>query len=247
MNAIAGGGAAVWARALGSGVGRGFQAVALGAALGSAVAAGSALGLWPRALAELRALADALTASIGPVWIAMAAVAVRVAWLALRAAATRCVRGRYGAPVRPELSQLAPLFAALGLCGTVWGLTRAFAALDHGEFLTQLPLLLGGLGAAMMSTLAGLGLQIATLLLAAFNPAWSCARLVARPGHTRFRLDGRTLGEDEAGLAALAGAIEARSPEALRVEFDPGIGAELRERVMAELWRRVDGAIPVRS
>jgi hypothetical protein len=177
----------------------------------------------------------------------MLGVAARVGWLALRALETRLRPGRFAAPVRPELSQLAPLFAALGLCGTVWGLTRAFGALEHGEFLTQLPLLLGGLGAAMTSTLAGLALQIGTLLIAAFNPAWSCAEVRRSAGEMAFALDGTRLGGAAAGLAALGAAIEARSPEALRVEFGSGIDAAERERVMCELWRRVDGAIPVRS
>jgi hypothetical protein len=243
VNAVASGATAAWA----GGLGRGLQAVALGAGLGGVVAAGSAFDLWPRIGAELRAAEISLTASIGPVWVAMLAVALRVGWLALRALATRFGHGRFAAPVRPELSQLAPLFAALGLCGTVWGLTRAFAALDQGEFLTQLPLLLGGLGAAMTSTLAGLGLQIGTLLLCAFNPAWSCARVTGRAGRTAFCLDGRELGDDEAGFGRLRDAIEARVPEALRVEFGAGVDTALRERVMSELWRRIDGAIPVRA
>lgn len=237
------GGAAVWVR----GASRGLQAVALGAALGSAVAAAGATGLGAAGLAALRETRAALDAAVGPVWVAMFAVALRVAWLAARALRTRWVRARFAAPVRPELSQLAPLFAALGLCGTVWGLTRAFAALEHGEFLTQLPLLLGGLGAAMTSTLVGLGLQIATLLLAAFNPAWSCASVEARAGATEYRLDGRLLGRDAEGADALALAIEARAPEALRVEFAESTGRTERDRLMAELWRRIDGAIPVRA
>jgi hypothetical protein len=143
--------------------------------------------------------------------------------------------------------QLAPLFAALGLCGTVWGLTSAFDALQYGDFLTQLPVLLGGLGAAMTSTLAGLGLQIATLLVAAFNPVWSRARVWQQAGRTHFSLDARALGEDLAGFAAFAEAIDARQPEALRVEFAPGLPDDARERVLNELWRRVDGVIPIRA
>ncbi len=227
-------------------LGRGAQAVAAGALLGGLVAAGSAAGLWPRVGAGLQAAAQVMNARIGPVWIAMLGIALRVAWLAARAAVTRFGRGEHYTPVRPELMQLAPLFAALGLCGTVWGLTRAFDALQYGDFLTQLPVLLGGLGAAMTSTLAGLGLQIATLLVAAFNPVWSRARISQDAGRTHFSLDGRALGQDVPGFAAFAEAIDARQPEALRVEFARGLPEQVRQRVLSELWRRIDGAIPVR-
>ncbi len=242
MNSAAAFEAAVWARSLG----RGVQAVAFGALLGGVVAAGNAAGLGSRGGAELRGIADALTARIGPVWIAMLGVLARVVWLSARAFATRFGRGGLHAPVRPELVQLAPLFAALGLCGTVWGLARAFGALEQGAFLTQLPLLLGGLGAAMTSTLAGLGLQIGTLLLSAFNPAWSTARVVGRASGVEFWLDGRRLGGELAGFVALAEALHARQPEALRIEFSGEVPVVLKKRVGDELWRRIDGAIPVR-
>jgi len=241
-SALSGAGAA-WVRPLG----RGAQAVAVGALLGGLVAAGSAAGLWPRAASGIVTATEALNARIGPVWVAMLAVGMRVAWLAARAAATRFGRGKHYTPVRPELMQLAPLFAALGLCGTVWGLTSAFDALQYGDFLTQLPVLLGGLGAAMTSTLAGLGLQIATLLVAAFNPVWSRARVWQQAGRTHFSLDACALGEGLAGFAAFADAIDARRPEALRVEFAPGLPDDARERVLSELWRRVDGIIPIRA
>lgn len=238
-----GGGGAAWMRPLG----RGAQAVAAGALLGGIVAAGSGAGLWPRVAAELGSAAGALHARVGPVWVAMLAVGLRVAWLASRAAVTRFGGGGQCTPVRPELMQLAPLFAALGLCGTVWGLTTAFDALQYGDFLTQLPVLLGGLGAAMTSTLAGLGLQIVTLLVAAFNPVWSRARVSQHAGRTRFSLDARSLGEDVSGFAAFAEAIDARRPEALRLEFASDLPDETRERVLSELWRRIDGVIPIRS
>ena len=236
------GGGAAWTRPLG----RGAQAVAAGALLGGIVAAGSVAGLWPRVGAALWSAAEVLNTRIGPVWVAMLGVGLRVAWLAARAAATRFGHGAHYTPVRPELMQLAPLFAALGLCGTVWGLTSAFDALQYGDFLTQLPVLLGGLGAAMTSTLAGLGLQITTLLVAAFNPVWSRARVSQRAGRACFALDGCALGEDVSGFAAFAEAIDARRPEALRVEFARGLPEDLRARVLSELWRRADGAIPVR-
>ena len=46
---------------------------------------------------------------------------------------------------------------------------------------------------------------------------------------------------------AAAEAMMMFNPEALRVEFGAGVDAALRERVMSELWRRIDGAIPVRA
>ncbi len=62
-------------------------------------------------LAELCArLGNALNASVGPVWLPMSLVALRVGWLAGRALRSR--RGRHSAaPVGPELGQLAPLLA----------------------------------------------------------------------------------------------------------------------------------------
>ena len=131
----------------------------------SALVAGVALGLVTAAVLRLGwvdgagALAGALSARIGPVWIPMAGVLARVCFLAVRAGRSRLGAGSAARPVRPELYQLAPLFAALGLAGTVWGLGAAFDALDDGDFLARLPALLAGLGAAMTSTLVGLGLQ----------------------------------------------------------------------------------------
>ncbi len=224
-----------------------LTAVAGGIALGGLVVLFriSSVGAWTTG-----ALLDAahwLGAAIGPVWIPMALVAGRVLWLAGRALASR--RGMPGPrrPVRPELAQLAPLFAALGLCGTVWGLGHAFDALEHGEFLGQLPALLGGLGAAMTSTLAGLGLQIGTLLLATLNPVWSSAHVSAAGETFCVELDGQRLGADAAGMDALVEALEARRPEALRVRFDPALSAAQREGVRDRLWSSLDASLALRE
>jgi hypothetical protein len=203
---------------------------------------GAHLGAWP----ALGAVAGVLNAQVGPVWVPMAGVALRVGWIAQRALRTRWERGPLGTPVRPELSQLAPLFAALGLCGTVWGLMHAFQALEQGEFLARLPLLLGGLGAAMASTLVGLGLQIGTLLLGVINPSWSWVR-VARGPEPSFALDGRAIGRGDAGLDLLVEALVARQPEALGVAFEPEVPPRVRETVRDALWQRLDGSIPMRE
>ncbi len=221
--------------------------MALGAAVGGAVVAGHKLGLWLPLGAWAGAIASALNRLVGPVWIPMFMVALRVGWLAARALHTRFGWGVGGAPVRPELGQLAPLFAALGLCGTVWGLSAAFDALDAGGFLERLPALLGGLGAAMTSTLVGLGLQIATLLLAAFNPTWSQVRVGWKLGQLVVALDGCRLGESQDGLEALIAALSARQPEALRVCFDARVPPEQRARAHELLWQRTDSAVPVRE
>lgn len=225
-----------------------LRSVALGAVLGGAAVAARRLG---PASAELAAAPAALlgkvNASVGPVWLPMLLVGARVSWLAARAIRTRRGRALASAPVRPELGQLAPLFAALGLCGTVWGLSAAFGALREGEFLTRLPVLLGGLGTAMTSTLLGLGLQIATLLLAAFNPTWSLARVVGCGESASFALDARDLGSGATGLESLVCAIESRQPEALRVEVARDVPREWRARVHNALWQRLDSAIPTRE
>jgi hypothetical protein len=231
-----------------------LRSIALGGLLGGAAVIAARLGPELPLLRELTRvsgagarLAEGLNASVGPVWIPMLLVGLRVGWLAGRALRTRHGHGRPVAPVRPELGQLAPLFAALGLCGTVWGLSAAFDALGGGEFLSRLPVLLGGLGAAMSSTLLGLGLQIATLLIAAFNPAWSLAVVDTRGGSISFSLDTRALGAGEAGLKAMVLAVEARQPEALRVELASGVAEEWRVRIHDTLWRSLDSAIPIRE
>ncbi len=224
-----------------------LRSMALGAAMGGIVVAGHRFGLWLPLGAAARELALGLNRLIGPVWIPMFVVAVRVGWLAARALRTRFGRGSAGAPVRPELGQLAPLFAALGLCGTVWGLSTAFDALGDGGFLERLPALLGGLGTAMTSTLVGLSLQIGTLLLAAFNPTWSHACVGREAERLVFALDGRRLGEGPDGLEALIGALDARQPEAVRVSFDARVPSEQRARVHGVLWQRTDSAIPMRE
>jgi hypothetical protein len=177
----------------------------------------------------------------------MALVAGRVAWLAGRALRSRLGAGPVLPPVRPELAHLAPLFAALGLCGTVWGLMRAFDALGEGEFLTRLPALLGGLGTAMISTLVGLSLQILTLLLAALNPTWSTARIGWQGERATFALDEHGLGEGDAGLEGLVASLEARRPEALRLRFDSRLPPAERARVRGALWQRTDSAIPLQE
>lgn len=224
-----------------------LRSIALGAAVGALVVAGHRLGLWAPLGAGAGRIGLELNRLIGPVWIPMLVVALRVSWLAARALRTRFGRGALGAPVRPELGQLAPLFAALGLCGTVWGLSAAFDALGSGGFLERLPTLLGGLGAAMTSTLVGLGLQIGTLLLAAFNPAWSHARVHQEAEQLAFALDGRKLGEGLHGLEALIDALRARQPEALQLAFGQRVPAEQRARIRAVLWQRTDSAIPIRE
>ena len=227
-----------------SGVTAWLVAVGSGALLGLVLAAGIHLGLWSAPSAEVGALVSRLTARVGPVWLPMAAVGLRVVWLGARAWRTRAGHGALGQPVRPELHQLAPLFAALGLAGTVFGLGSAFDALDGGDFLARLPALLAGLGAAMTSTLVGLGLQISTLLLAAFNPAWSRVRVRALPSGTCYELDSVPLGQGDPGLTRLLAALQARRPEALRVESSLR-GVE-DDDLIALLWERSDCAIPIR-
>ena len=122
-----------WPRALGGWL----SALAAGVALGLAYALALQLGWVGVAGSAARAAADGLTAGIGPVWLPMAGVAARVGFLAVRAARSRFGGDPGARPVRPELYQLAPLFAALGLAGTVWGLSAAFEALDDGDFTTS--------------------------------------------------------------------------------------------------------------
>ena len=205
------------------------------------------LGIGAPLVEGARDLVIGVNTRVGPVWIPMALVSLRVGWLSLRAFRTRRGVGALGRPVRPELTQLAPLFAALGLCGTVLGLITSFSALGEGEFLTQVPLLLGGLGTAMTSTLVGLSLQIGTLLLGVINPAWSLASLAWSGNGARVRLDGRELGIDEDGVRALVAAVSARQPEALALRFERGVPGALRDRVRESLWRQLDGSIPVRE
>ena len=228
------------------GVGSWLAAVAGGALCGVAVVAAMYLGVFSLGLALTQKTAGVLNHHIGPVWIPMFVVAMRVAWLAGRAYRTRSGRGALGAPVRPELFRLAPLFAALGLAGTVWGLGVAFDALDRGDFLSRLPALLAGLGAAMTSTLVGLGLQIATLLVASFNPAWSRVRVSTRRDELALELDGVALGSGGEGVLRLLDAVSARSPEALQVVF-AGVPRDQRGDLLRRLWERTDSAIPIRE
>lgn len=220
---------------------------AAGAALGGLALLTTRLGLFEPLAAGYDATFAAANRLIGPVWIPMAMVGLRVAWVAGRALRTRSGHGPLGVPVRHELGQLAPLFAALGLCGTVWGLMTAFEALESGEFLTQLPRLLGGLGTAMTSTLVGLGLQVATLLLGVVNPAWSWARVGWDGRSARYALDGRPLGADAGALGLLVRALEARRPEALCLAFEPGVPAAVRREVADLLWQSLDGQIRLRE
>ncbi len=230
-----------------------LRSATLGAVLGGLVVLALRVGPEPPALGSAAGLArgalglvDALSGRLGPVWIPMLLVASRVAWLAGRALRTRHGHGPPASPVRPELGQLAPLFAALGLCGTVWGLSFAFDALGAGDFLSRLPVLLAGLGAAMTSTLLGLGLQIATLLIATTNPAWSRARVHRIAQGVSFELEGHALGDGAAGLEALVLALQARQPEALRLELVHGVPDEWHARIRDALWRRLDSALPIR-
>jgi hypothetical protein len=222
-------------------------ALLLGATLGFAFVVARRLGVWAWTAGHVSWIAGQLTEAIGPVWIPMLIVAARVAWLSARAVRTRSGRGRLGQPVRPEMGQIAPLFAALGLCGTVWGLSSAFEALNGGEFLTQLPLLLGGLGAAMTSTLVGLGMQIATLLLRLVNPAWSWVHVGWREDQPVFSLDERSVSGGAEGLVAISEALRARQPEALCIAFHAEVPATERAHIRDALWCQTDGAIPVRE
>ncbi len=228
-------------------LGRWIGPIAAGTALGLVAVAASRLGAWVSLVDGAVAVARGLDARVGPVWIPMALVSLRVGWIAVRALRTRSGRGVVGAPVRPELSQLAPLFAALGLCGTVWGLIRAFDALESGQFLTQLPLLLAGLGAAMGSTLVGLSLQIGTLLLGVINPAWSWALVKWRDGEACFSLDGQLIGRGASGLAALVETIVGRQRDELGLAFDARVPADVRKAARETLWRSLDAAIPLRE
>jgi hypothetical protein len=226
---------------------RWIEPVLVGAVLGFALVAADRLGLAP-SFADLgpRA-AGTLNGAVGPVWVPMLLASARVAWLAGRALRTREGRGRLGAPVRPELGQIAPVFAALGLCGTVWGLSRAFAALNGGDFLSQLPLLLGGLGAAMTSTLVGLGLQIGTLLVGLFLPAWSWLAVRVETEGEGYTLDRRRLGTGEAGLRAALEGLRARGPEAVCVAFDRRVPERRRQEIRMRLWQRIDADIRLRE
>jgi hypothetical protein len=221
--------------------------VGLGAILGVSIITAHRYGAPGGLEAAVLELPARLNRLIGPVWVVMLVVALRVAWLGIRAYRTRLGQGATGQPVRPELGQLAPIFAALGLCGTVWGLTAAFDALQEGEFLERLPALLGGLGAAMTSTLVGLGLQIGTLLLGAFNPAWSVARVEGPVERLAFWLDGAHLGCCQIGLDGLIEALGARQPEALRLEFSGEVGPATRAEIRRALWKQTDSVIPIRE
>ena len=226
---------------------RWIEPVTVGTALGFTLVAAHRLGLAPDASDLGVRAVDSLNRVVGPVWIPMLLACTRVAWLAGRAFRTRDGRGRLGEPVRPELGQIAPVFAALGLCGTVWGLSRAFEALNGGDFLSQLPLLLGGLGAAMTSTLVGLGLQIGTLLVALVLPAWSWLAVASENGDESFSLDRQRLGTGEAGLCAAVEGLRARAPEAVCVAFDRRLPRGRREAIRMRLWQRIDGGTPLRE
>lgn len=204
------------------------------------------LGLLQGVLGAVVGVGSALYRIVGPVWLPMALIAVRVGWLAARALRTRLGRVTACRPVRDELHQLAPLFVAFGLAGTVWGLTIAFDALRGDAFIEGLPQLLSGLGAAMTSTLVGLSFQIGTLLVAAYNPTWSRATVYRRGDVEVFHLDDTRLGEGDAGLSALFEALGARAPEALHIELDPALSLERRIALHGAIWRHLDGAIPVR-
>lgn len=232
---------------------RTLRPIFLGSAIGAVVVLGNRVGLWQAAVDGVLHGVGVVHWLVGPVWVPMLLVSLRVGWISVRAFRTRSGRGSLGVPSRPELGQLAPLFAALGLCGTVWGLLSSFEALEQGTFLTQLPKLLGGLGAAMTSTLVGLGLQIATLLLAIVNPSWSWARIGWVGGKATFELDGRPARytedshpPDASGLRWLVGAVLSRQPEALCVEFVGEIPGPERARIRDSLWRRLDSGIRVR-
>ena len=98
----------------------------------------------------------------------------------------------------------------------------------------------------MTSTLVGLGLQIATLLVASFNPAWSLARIEPRGGEIGFELDRVTLGTGMQGLARLLEALRARRPEALQVDARR-LPAAARHGLLAVLWERTDSGIQLRE
>jgi len=222
------------------------RSIARGLALGLVLALVLRSGLGQAFVARLSEWLSVIHVAIGPVWIPMFFIALRIAWLSGRALRTRFGQGRFGAAVRPEMLNLAPMFPALGFAGTVWGLTYAFAALEAGEFIDQLRPLMVGLGAAMMSTLVGLGLQILTLLIAAYNPAWSLAEVSQAGERETFALDGAVLGHDDRGLTQLLEALSARQPEALHLRLDPRLPAERRAALHMSVWKRLDGSIPMR-
>jgi len=228
-----------------------LRSAAWGVALGLIGLALIRLGVWDRFAGTVAApvlrLVGIVHQAVGPVWIPMFLVALRVGWLAARAFRTRLAIGPFGFGVRPELQQLAPLFAALGLAGTVWGLTHAFTALQGGEFLDRLPTLLAGLGAAMTSTLVGLSLQITTLLIAAYNPAWSVATIQLDGDIESYKLDGARLGSGARGLAALLESLVARQPEALHLCMDPEIGIDRRGLLQRNVWQSLESSVPLRS
>lgn len=225
----------------------GTYAAALGGLAGAGVIALLSIAPLPTWSAGVPGWIEFLNQRVGPVWMAMLAVALRVAWLNGRALQSRNGSHPGVRPVRPELQQLAPVFAALGLCGTVWGLAGAFASLDTSEFMSRLPRLLAGLGAAMTSTLVGLSLQIGTLLLAAYNPCWSRAVVRMQSGEKVFALDGVALGSGEEGRARLLDSLRARAPEALRLVLDRGLPQRVRDGLAADLWEQLSAGVPLKT
>ena len=99
----------------------------------------------------------------------------------------------------------------------------------------------------MTSTLLGLGLQIATLVIATLNPSWSRARVNRIAQGVSFELDGQVLGDGATGLEALVLALRARQPEALRLELVRGVPGEWHSKIRDVLCRRLDSALPIRE
>jgi hypothetical protein len=219
----------------------------VGTALGLVAAAGYRLGVWGACADAIPKVIRLINTGVGPVWIPMAALSGRVSVLVYRAHRSRSGQGAPIGPVSPELAQLAPLATGLGFAGTVWGLMSGFGALEGSDMLAKLPLLLSGIGAAMISTLVGLALWAATLSLSAWVPVWSWARIRREDGDFRVSFDDRDLGRGAPAIEMLVEAVRGREPEALCLAFDRSISRAERERVVTAVWSQRDADLVMRE
>lgn len=220
-----------------------------GLVIGTAAAVGYRLGVWESGAAALAAAGIEMTRAVNLVYVVMLAIGARVGVLVHCAYASRSDHLAPVQPVRPELSQLAPIFTGVGFAGTVAGYIAGFGSLEDqraSELLTALPELLAGVSASMTSTLVGLSLWGATLLLAAWMPVWSWAHIVWDEDDVRIDFDGRSLGRGTAAVEILAEAVGSRQPEALCLAFDRDIPSNLRERVITAVWSQRAVDLPLR-